>query len=81
MRVVTSVGAGLAVAIPAIGALWWFFEHTAQAEDQAKEQAVIVQAVEKLTEIHVRQTTVDEAEEALIAKLCREGKLPAAECK
>jgi hypothetical protein len=33
------------------------------------------QAVEKLVAIHIRQDTIEEAEEALLKQLCDEGKL------
>jgi hypothetical protein len=45
------------------------------AQTDHKEQVTITEAVEKLTAIHIRQDTIEEAEEALLKQLCDEGKL------
>jgi hypothetical protein len=74
----TSVIVGLVVTGAA--AMWWGFEHVSVAQDDHEEQVTIVQAVEKLTMIHVRQATVAQAEYEMIEKLCREGKLDPVEC-
>jgi hypothetical protein len=57
------------------GLLWWWFGHISVAQTDHTEQVTIVEAVEKLTEIHIRQDTVEKAEEELLKKLCDEGKL------
>ena len=76
----TKIGAVLAVVIPLSGGVWWVATQTAFAEDQAKEQEKIVEAVEVLKDIHLKQETVREAEIRLKAKLCAEGKLTGADC-
>ncbi len=91
MRTIVSVGATLAAAIPIGSAGWWIGEHNAQADTEATEQDQIVetlQAVEAnlsaLGAIHVKEATVkqatEEAESALIDKLCAAGKLSEEEC-
>ena len=62
------------------GVVWYFALHDAAAGDQSREQKTLVQAVKVLTEIHVRQATVEEAEQAMTAKLCAQGKLKGADC-
>jgi hypothetical protein len=54
---------------------WWAFGFVSTAQTDHTEQVTIVEAVEKLTAIHIRQDTVEEAEEALLKQLCEEGKL------
>jgi hypothetical protein len=54
---------------------WWWFGHISEAKTDHTEQVTIVEAVEKLTAIHIRQDTVEEAEKAQLKKLCDEGKL------
>jgi hypothetical protein len=59
---------------------WWWFGHISMANDDHDEQVILVDAVEKLTTIHVRQDTVAQAEDAMIEKLCRAGKLDPIDC-
>jgi len=54
---------------------YFVFSFYAQAQTDSEEQVTIVQAVEKLTAIHVRQATVAEAEAKLIAEWCLAGKM------
>jgi hypothetical protein len=54
---------------------WWWFGHISEAQTDHKEQVTITEAVEKLTQIHIRQDTVSEAEAAQLKRLCDEGKL------
>ncbi len=73
-------GAVLTVAIPFATVVWYAAVHDADAESQKTEQSTLVQAVEKLTAIHERQETVEQAERALRARLCAEHKLAPEEC-
>jgi hypothetical protein len=84
----TKAGAILAVIVPLIGASWYLFDQRALAqtteervEVTEKKQRTVEQAVEVLTDIHERQQTVADAEKALTAKLCAEGKLKGADCR
>jgi hypothetical protein len=61
------------------GIAWWWFGHISIAQTDHEEQITIKEAVGKLTDIHIRQDTVKEAEKALLKKLCDEGKL--VDCK
>jgi hypothetical protein len=74
----TSIIVGLAVT--GLAGLWWSFDHVSTANDDHDEQIVLVEAVDKLTKIHIRQATVEEAELAMIEKLCRAGKLDPIDC-
>jgi hypothetical protein len=74
----TSIIIGLAVT--ALAGAWWGFEHVSTANDDHEEQVILVEAVEKLTAIHIRQDTVATAEAAMIEKLCRAGKLDPVDC-
>jgi hypothetical protein len=65
----------IAFALLIMGIGWWTFSFVSTAQTDHTEQVTIVEAVEKLTAIHIRQDTVEEAEEALLKQLCEEGKL------
>jgi len=70
----------LAVTLALGGLGWWFFEHVSMAQGDHEEQITLVEAVEKLTSIHIRQATVAQAEAAQLDRLCREGKIDPREC-
>jgi hypothetical protein len=74
------IGAVLAVLIPVGSFVWYVATHDAFASEEAVEQKTLVEAVQKLTEIHVRQETVEQAEKNLKLRLCAEGKLAGADC-
>jgi hypothetical protein len=59
---------------------WWTFGFVSTAQDDHTEQITLEEAVEKLTQIHIRQATIAEAEAAQISRLCREGKLVPESC-
>jgi hypothetical protein len=59
---------------------YFLFGVYAQAQSDSEEQVTIVQAVEALTAIHVRQATVAEAEAQMLERLCREGSLDVTHC-
>ena len=79
-RPMIEIGAVLAVVVPLAGFVWYLSAHDADAQTEKAEQSTLVQAVEKLTAIHERQETVEQAERALRARLCAQRKLPAEEC-
>lgn len=70
----------LAITLALGGLGWWFFEHVSMAQEDHEEQITLVDAVEKLTMIHMRQETVAQAEDAMMERLCREGKIDPREC-
>lgn len=76
---VAKVGAWLTL-LPLAYGIWWLAGHVAHAEDQTTEQAVLKEAVIELKAIHVKMATVEEAEAALLEKLCRTGKLKSDDC-
>jgi len=59
----------------ALAALYFVFSFYAQAQSDSAEQVTLVEAVEALAAIHVRQDTVDAAEARLKAEWCLAGKL------
>jgi hypothetical protein len=65
----------IALALTVGGMAWWWFGHISEAQTDHEEQITMEQAVEKLVAIHIRQDTIEEAEEALLKQLCDEGKL------
>jgi len=81
--------AGLVAAItPLFGLSWYFFDQNARAQttqervvEAEKKQETLEEVVKTLKEIHVRQDTVQQAEERMKQKLCAEGKLTGADCR
>lgn len=67
-----------AVVVPGV---WFLADLSASAEGSEEKTATLEQAVKTLTDIHVRQETVEEAERRLKEKLCAEGKLKGDDCK
>lgn len=67
-----------AVVVPGV---WFVADLSASAEGSKKKTETLEEAVKKLTDIHVRQETVAQAEARLKAKLCAEGKLTGDDCK
>jgi hypothetical protein len=59
---------------------WWAFGFVSTAQTDHTEQITLEKAVEKLTQIHIRQATIAEAEAAQLARFCREGKLGPETC-
>jgi hypothetical protein len=57
------------------GIAWWWFGHVTMAQSDHTEQITLVEAVEKLTTIHIRQSTIEEAREKQLKELCEAGKL------
>lgn len=76
-KIATVLGV-LAVLVPAV---WFFADLSASAEGSERKTETLEQAVKKLTDIHVRQETVEQAEKRLKAKLCSEGKLKPEDCR
>jgi len=74
------IGAVVGVLIPVGGLVWYVATHDAFANEEAVEQKTLVEAVQKLTDIHVRQETVEQAEKNLKLRLCADGKLAGADC-
>jgi len=81
------VGAVLGIGVTIGSFVWYAATHDAEAQTEKADQDAIEARQEKLEEavdtlkaIHVRQETVEEAEAALLAKLCAAGKLPEEEC-
>lgn len=68
----------LAVLIPGV---WFMADLSASAEGSKKKTATLEEAVKALTDIHVRQETIEQAEARLKAKLCADGKLKPEDCK
>jgi len=68
----------VAILVPGI---WFLADPSASAEGSEKKTETLEQAVKKLTDIHIRQETVAQAEARLKAKLCAEGKLTGDDCK
>ena len=68
----------VAILVPGI---WFLADLSASAEGSEKKTETLEQAVKKLTDIHIRQETVAQAEARLKAKLCAEGKLTGDDCK
>ena len=80
-QTMVNVGAFLGVALPLAGIVWWTAEHEAQAEDEREEQAQIVETLDTLKAIHVRQETVDDAKREQLKELCDAGKLAPEDCR
>jgi hypothetical protein len=57
------------------GCVWWWFGHISTAQSDHTEQLTLVEAVEKLTTIHIRQSTIEEARAKQLKELCEAGKL------
>lgn len=74
---IASVLGFLALVVPSI---WFLADLSASAEGSKKKTVTLEQAVKALTDIHVRQETVEQAEARLKAKLCAEGKLKPEDC-
>ena len=70
----------VSVILTLCGVVWYFAVQDVAAGDQAEEQETLVEAVKVLTAIHVRQATVQEAEQAMTVMLCAQGKLKGADC-
>jgi predicted TIM-barrel enzyme len=94
MKIFMGIGGVLGV-IVAIGAAYWYlFEREAFAQATAARTTVVEgnqrtmsadqrtmgEAVQALTDIHVRQETVQQAEQNMRVKLCAENKLKGADC-
>ena len=84
----TKMGSVLGVLAIVASMVWYFANQDALAQATAEkttsiahQQEIIVEAVKTLRDIHARQETVKEAEAALRAKLCAEGRLKGADCK
>lgn len=78
---VAAVISALVIPLGAVGGgALWMAEHVAQANDDSAEQEQMVEALEKLTDLHVRQQTVEDAERAQLRKLCAAGKLQDEDC-
>lgn len=80
MKILGYIGGVLAVVVPAIGTVWYFAAHEAFAQEEAKKQRSIEQAVQVLVDIREKEATAKEAEERLRKKLCDEGKLDGEDC-
>jgi hypothetical protein len=74
------IGAVLGVLVPVAGFVWYLATHDAFANEESKKQKTMSEAVQMLTEIHVRQETVEQAEKNLKLRLCADGKLVGADC-
>ena len=74
------VSTALGIAVVLVSSIWFMADLSASAEDSEQKTETLEQAVKKLTDIHVRQETVKEAEAKLKKKLCAEGKLKGADC-
>jgi hypothetical protein len=94
MKIFMGIGGVLGV-IVAIGAIYWYaFEREAfaqatearttvvEAEQRAmsEDQRTMGEAVQALTDIHIRQETVAEAQTNMRVKLCAANKLKGADC-
>jgi Tfp pilus assembly protein PilO len=77
----------LGIVVILLGGLWWVYDTRALAEDANERSSENKKAlrgqqeqVQILTDIHVKQQAAEEAEEALIAQLCQQGKLKEEDC-
>jgi hypothetical protein len=80
LQKIMALGAMLAaLSIPATG-IWWLSGHATWANEQAKEQKTMKEAVNLLTEFRVQDETEKKTRAETIKKLCDAGKLKGADC-
>jgi hypothetical protein len=70
----------IAIIVVLLGGLWWVYDTRALAEVAEKQTRSNEEQIELLTDIHLKQQAAEDAEKALIEKLCREGKLKEGDC-